>query len=172
LSENLSRRNFLRGSANKRTPLRPPWARPEAEFKKLCTGCNDCVEACPENIIFDRGGLPQISFRDGYCTFCGDCVKACDVGAFVAEAGCDNLSSCSAWSLRAHFDHRCIAANGTECRICGEQCEVGAIRFKPRRGGPPIPTIDAATCTGCGACVGPCPTGAIEVSGKGMGEPR
>ena len=34
----------------------------------------------------------------------------------------------------------------------------------PRRGGPPLAEIDAAACTGCGACVAPCPVAAISVA--------
>jgi len=160
----LSRRNFLRGAPRQTAPQRPPWALPEVDFRARCTDCNDCVEACPEGIIVNRANLPEIDFGQGGCTFCGDCVKACEAGAFVVPADCDNLSNCVPWSLRANFDHRCIAASGTECRICGEQCEVEAIRFKPRVGGPPIPMIDGIKCNGCGACVGPCPTRAIQVS--------
>lgn len=163
MTANLSRRSFLRGTAKRPATLRPPWARPEDEFRKLCTDCGDCAEACPEGIIVSLSEIPQIDFSAGYCTFCGDCVRACAEGAFVVEQTCDNLSNCPPWSLGASFDHRCIASQGTECRICGEQCEVEAIRFRPRRGGPPIPTIEGAVCTGCGACVGPCPSGAMQV---------
>ena len=38
-----------------------------------------------------------------------------------------------------------------------------AIRFSPRLGGPPRPEILDDRCTGCGACVRPCPVAALRV---------
>jgi ferredoxin len=43
-------------------------------------------------------------------------------------------------------------------------CEARAIAFPPRLGGCSLPQIDPARCTGCGACVAPCPTAAIEIA--------
>ena len=37
----------------------------------------------------------------------------------------------------------------------------GAIRFRPTLGGVSQPELDRAACTGCSACVAPCPTHAI-----------
>lgn len=58
----------------------------------------------------------------------------------------------------------CIARQGVFCRSCGERCDPGAIRFRPMIGRPPIPEIDAAACTGCGACVDVCPTHAVSLA--------
>ena len=55
----------------------------------------------------------------------------------------------------------CLAARRIECRVCGELCEAGAIRFRPTLGSVAQPVLDATTCTGCGDCVAPCPVGAI-----------
>lgn len=65
---------------------------------------------------------------------------------------------------RAEIDARCLAVKGVECRICGEHCDDGAIRFSPRPGGPPLPEVRREACTGCGACVAPCPVTAIRLA--------
>lgn len=63
----------------------------------------------------------------------------------------------------AEVDARCVAGKGVECRICGEHCDAGAIRFSPRPGGPPLPEVRREACTGCGDCVAPCPVQAIRL---------
>lgn len=154
-----SRRNFLRGRFSPRQgPLRPPWALAENDFLKACTRCGDCISACPTHVIINRdAGYPTIDFIDGECTFCGDCVTACTTGALLRAAGQ------APWPARALIDDHCLARQRVECRICGEQCAAGAIRFQLLAGGIATPQLDQERCTGCGACVGPCPVRAIVV---------
>ncbi|MBL8483559.1 MAG: 4Fe-4S binding protein, partial [Rhodocyclaceae bacterium] len=38
------------------------------------------------------------------------------------------------------------------------------IRFRPQRGGIFTPTLDAAACSGCGACYAGCPVAAISLA--------
>lgn len=57
----------------------------------------------------------------------------------------------------------CLAQQGVECRVCGERCDAGAIRFPPRRGQGAAPVIDATRCTGCGDCLGVCPVAALRL---------
>jgi ferredoxin-type protein NapF len=61
----------------------------------------------------------------------------------------------------------CLAQRGVECRICGEACDTGAIRFAPRPGGAAQPVLDLARCSACGDCVRPCPVGAVSVAARG-----
>lgn len=58
----------------------------------------------------------------------------------------------------------CLARRGVECRVCGEACEAGAIRFPPRRGGVAWPVVELQKCTACGDCAGPCPVAAVSVA--------
>lgn len=58
----------------------------------------------------------------------------------------------------------CLANRGVSCRCCEDACEVRAIRFRPRAGGVSLPRLDAATCTGCGACLSACPADAFQVA--------
>lgn len=65
--------------------------------------------------------------------------------------------------LRAVVGPACLAERGIECRLCGDGCDAGAIRFPPRRGGIAAPVIDAARCNGCGDCLSLCPSGALRL---------
>ena len=156
----LARRGFFRGRPRPRAEIRPPWALPESAFIDSCTRCNDCVSACPTGIIQPGdGGSPTLDCSRGECTFCGDCLTACKPVALVRPS-----PDTPAWTYRARLDAaRCLPSQGIECRICGEHCDARAIRFIPRLGGSPLPTLDPDTCTGCGACIAPCPAQALKI---------
>jgi len=62
---------------------------------------------------------------------------------------------------RARVTAACLARRGIECRLCGETCSVGAIRFRPRAGSPTQPHVDTGRCTGCGDCLPACPVAAL-----------
>ena len=153
-----SRRGFLRGRPRPRAEIRPPWSLPESAFIDRCTRCGDCLTACPQKILaVGDGGFPTVDFTRGECTFCGACAAACQPLALVRREGL------SAWPYKALVSDSCLPRSGIECRVCGDFCDVRAIRFAPRLGGSPLPAIDKDTCTGCGACVAPCPTAAITI---------
>jgi ferredoxin-type protein NapF len=153
-----SRRGFFRGRPRPKAEIRPPWALDEAAFIDACTRCNDCLGACPEHIVVaGDGGFPTVDFHRGECTFCGDCASACKPGALKRSEGGQP------WLLKAYIGPACLPAKGVECRICGDFCDARAIRFTPRLGGAPLPEIVAESCTGCGACVAPCPVAAVTI---------
>lgn len=153
------RRGFLRGRFAAPSPApaqRPPWARPEAEFIARCTRCDGCLTHCPTHIIVPRDGrYPGVDFSRGECTFCGECVRHCPSGALQQAEGA------VPWSLKARIGGDCLAYQGVECRVCGEACDARALRFQPALGRPAQPEIDLARCTGCGACLAPCPVQVI-----------
>ncbi len=161
MSVGLQRRDLLRGRIA-RPPiapaLRPPGAVEEALFATLCDGCAACVFACPEKVIrLDADHRPILSFGHGECTFCDACVKACPTGAIVAEGG-------RPWTALAEISGRCLAVGGVHCRSCGDACPTAALRFVPLADGRFLPLVDETACTGCGACVAPCPADAIAVA--------
>jgi len=153
-----SRRGFFRGRPRPQAEIRPPWALPEAGFSERCTRCNDCLTACPEQIIVSGdGGFPTIDFGRGECTFCGACASACKPLALL------RVDAQQPWPYKALIGPGCLPKHGVECRVCGDFCDVRAIRFAPRIGGSPLPEIDPEKCTGCGACVAPCPVTALTI---------
>jgi len=155
----LSRRGFFRGRPRPKAEIRPPWALPETEFIDRCTRCNDCLKACPTQIlIVGDGSYPTVDFSLGECTFCHDCVRSCQPKALLHHE-----PDQAAWPYKATIGEDCLPRQGVECRVCGDFCDARAIRFTPRLGGCAQPEIDAEKCTGCGACVAPCPVTAISI---------
>jgi ferredoxin-type protein NapF len=150
------RRAFLLGRSAVAAAVRPPWSLPEAEFIDRCTRCNDCLKACPNQIIvIGDGGFPSIDFSLGECTFCGDCVNACTAGAF-------DINTPAPWHLHIQIDDSCLASHQTFCMACIDACPEQAIRLR-YTAAVPVPEIDTSLCTGCGACLAPCPTQAISL---------
>ncbi|OOZ38606.1 ferredoxin-type protein NapF [Solemya pervernicosa gill symbiont] len=157
----INRRAFLRGDLSGRSvPVRPPWAVEETLFVDLCSRCDDCRKQCPESIIETESGFPKINFKRGECTFCGECVERCKTGALQPQAFAAHAQP---WQLKATISDACLAMRGVVCRSCGEQCDERAITFRPRIGGVSIPELDQQACSGCGACVAPCPVAALSV---------
>lgn len=156
-SARISRRAFLRGAPQAAAPVRPPWSLAEAEFTDRCTRCDDCATACPENIIV-RGaaGFPEVDFYRGECTFCGRCADACNAAAFGTR-------DAAPWRLRLTIRNDCLAHASVHCEVCRDACPTAALRFAPRVP-VPIPALDAARCSGCGACIASCPVSAISLT--------
>jgi ferredoxin-type protein NapF len=136
-----------------------PWT-DRARVFDLCVGCGDCVAACPESIVVTgRGGHPFVDFSSA-CTFCGACADACRHGVFDRERT-------PPWSAVAHVGAGCFEASGISCRACEDACDADALRFRPELDGLVTVFVDAAVCTGCGACVALCPPRAMEVVANG-----
>lgn len=155
-----ARRQFFKAKSGPRPDaIRPPWARTERDFLNLCRRGAECVETCPTGILaIAEGGYPVVQFTDGECTFCGRCVEACPSGALSRGNG-----DAAPWALMPRIAQACVAFKKVECRICAEACDTGAIRFQLQAGGVALPLVDPVQCSGCGACVAPCPTDAITL---------
>lgn len=153
---NQSRRRLF----NRRTSdaIRPPWSRDDIEFTDVCSRCDKCVQICETNIIVKGdGGFPEINFKDDACTFCKKCAEVCPEAIF-------NNTELQAWKITATVNHSCLANQGIWCQSCKDACDPRAISFKPAIGQAPHPDIDLDACTGCGACVSPCPNNAISIT--------
>jgi len=138
--------------------VRPPYAGSESLFQKVCVTCDSktCVASCDEKIIFiAEDGTPALNFTSSGCTFCEDCVEACEPNVL------DLAHSHNTQKLNATFSistQGCVAHNGVICFSCKEPCIDDAILFN----GMFNPVIDMDKCTGCGFCMGRCPTQAID----------
>lgn len=150
-----TRREFFFGQRNSNQSLHPLGALAAGDFHDACTRCSACEKACPEKIITPGdGGYPTLDFTKGGCTFCHSCIDACGTGALTSDAN---------WPYHAEVADSCLSLKAVQCRICQDQCDQQAIRFRLVTGGRAQPLIDEADCTGCGACVAPCPIQAISI---------
>ncbi|CCQ73120.1 ferredoxin-type protein NapF [Magnetospira sp. QH-2] len=158
---------FGRTGGRERAVVRPPWAVSEDRFTDLCDRCGDCFSACDEGILIKgAAGFPEVNFQKGECTFCGDCVTACKPRALQRD------EARAPWDLTLQITDKCLSTRGVTCRVCGDQCDTRALRFRLVVGGHALPEIEQTACTGCGACIGPCPVkGAIAlIPGQGATE--
>ena len=153
--EGFSRRGFL--TARPAPGFRP--LPPGASMATLaaCTGCGDCVAACPQQILLVAEGRVAVDFSLDECTFCGACATACPEPVFSDSRAMQHVAAIS---------DACLARQGVTCMSCRDACPEDAIRFIPRMGGPFLPDLSPAACTGCGACIAPCPADAIAMRQK------
>ncbi|WP_424831487.1 ferredoxin-type protein NapF [Ruegeria sp.] len=153
-----SRRAFLSAQLQRKNSnaIRPPGS--AAGFEELCSQCDDCAAACPENVIaIGSDGFPELVAANGPCTFCGACAQACPTQALDADL-------IPSWQWRARVEaSSCLSMNGVSCRICQDNCEQEAIRFRLQLGGRAEPTLNTELCSGCSGCVAACPAGAIAL---------
>jgi ferredoxin-type protein NapF len=154
----MDRRRFLRGKfQNTAQVLRPPWAIDERSFIERCTRCSACIEVCPTAILRKgEGGFPEVDFRLGECTFCEACVDQCPSQALSRTIS-------PPWPLKASLSEACLAQKSIVCMSCRDHCPEQAITLKPRVADVALPIIDTHRCNGCGACVAPCPSAAIQL---------
>lgn len=148
------RRAFLRAERSHGQP--PPWTDAD-RLATACTQCDACITACPEAILVcDGNGFPSVDFDRGECTFCTACASACRDGVFFDPP-------LPPWDIRAGASEDCLSRAGVVCQSCKDACGAGAIRFALAAGRVAVPMFDLERCTGCGACVSPCPVKAITV---------
>ncbi len=136
---------------------RPPGS-VERCFVDLCSKCGKCADTCPEDvIIIGTDGYPRFQPTDNPCTFCGECAQICPTEALQT----DHLPD---WQWRAALKaDDCLSMIGVSCRICQDNCEQNAIRFKLTTGGRAEPALDFEACNGCGICPSLCPVDAITL---------
>ena len=155
---NVFRKPSQRNKETSPLVVRPPYALGESFFQKECVSCDSkaCVASCDEEIIvIQADGTPMLSFAKSGCTFCEACADACEPNVL----GLENRHTSE--QLNATFrisTEGCVAHNGVICFSCKEPCIDDAILFN----GMFNPVIDTDKCTGCGFCVGRCPTQAID----------
>lgn len=138
----------------------PPGAIEKEKFFKKCTGCGDCIEACPYNTLFPvydsklEKNFPYLDPNMNACMMCFDfpCINACEENALKPLKKKETLKLGQAKPLIEH----CInTRTGKDtCNVCRTSCPVENVvsynkNFQPRF---------SKDCTGCGICVQACPT--------------
>lgn len=136
-----------------KSSTRPPYALLNETFEGCKTCEAMCVTACEENIIrLDDQKIPFLDFQTTGCSDCHKCLEACipnvlnDPNRFIQGHAKITMMNC-------------MSHHGTICFSCKEPCLENAIVFK----GMLHPIILPEKCTGCGYCIGVCPSGAIEM---------
>lgn len=138
-------------------PQRMPWLVDEQAFIADCSRCNKCIDVCETTIIVNgEGGFPEVDFNKGECTLCEKCADVCPEPLFTPRNE-------KPWNQIAKINDKCLSLQGIECRVCGENCEYAAIKFRLQVGGSAKPTLNESDCTGCGGCIKPCPANAIDI---------
>ncbi|MCW9012156.1 MAG: ferredoxin-type protein NapF [Gammaproteobacteria bacterium] len=160
MAKRINRMQFLRGDFEGEGAFRPPWAIAENTFTDICDRCDQCLKACPLNIIKPGiAGFPEIDFSRGGCDFCESCAQACPTQALhITDSNIE-----MPWQHIANVKTSCLSENGVVCRCCGDVCEMHAIRFKLVVGGSALIDLNTEECNGCGECVSVCPVQAIEM---------
>ena len=138
--------------------VRPPYGSLESLFQSKCPECESqsCVTSCEEEIILIRSDkTPMLNFSKKGCTFCDACAEACEANVLSLE---NHTTSEHINALFRISTEGCVAHHGVICFSCKEPCIDDAILFN----GMFNPVIDDKKCTGCGFCLGRCPTQAIS----------
>lgn len=144
--------------------IRPPYALNEVEFLLACTRCDDCVKACPHDVVFKLSaklgagviGTPALALLTRGCHLCSDwpCVTACTTGALslpvVEKEQQDDPEPVPLPRLaKVMLDEQtCLPFSGPECGACVPDCPVpGALILNQEK-----PYIVPDLCVGCGLC--------------------
>jgi len=165
--------------------IRPPGSVEESDFLKKCIKCDQCINACPTNVLqpatFEEAGVeglwtPVMNFHIGHCQLkCTLCSEVCPTGAIRRITVEEKLGK-GAYEAAgpvvlgtAFFDKgRCLPhAMQTPCVVCEEVCPVSpkAIQtedeeIKDVRGEIVVlnkPFLVPELCIGCGICENECP---------------
>lgn len=165
--------------------IRPPGSIEEGEFLSKCIKCDQCINACPTNVLqpatFEEAGLealwtPVMNFDIGHCQLkCTLCSEVCPTGAIrkiTVEEKLGKGEFVEAGPIRlgtAFYDvGRCLPhAMEIPCVVCEEVCPVSpkAIQTKDVEAKDVFgnivvlnkPFIVPDLCIGCGICQNECP---------------
>lgn len=159
------------------TKIVPPGAHSIDDFEQHCTGCQLCVQNCPNEVLRPSLNLntlmqPEMSYERGYCRpECNNCAEVCPTGAIRHISLPEKVSTqigTAIWLRR-----NCVViTDDVECGNCARHCPNGAIQMVPINvndaNSHKIPVVNAERCIGCGACENLCPArpySAIYVEG-------
>ncbi len=136
----------------------PPGAITDSKFENLCTGCEDCINACPYNVLFPvmspkyKKNIPYLDPNVKACMLCKDwpCIDSCEVKALMPL----KKKNPNIGKAKGFFQY-CVNSKINEqvCSACKDSCPVkSAVKFHINQ------PIFQKNCVGCGICVQACPT--------------
>ncbi len=132
------------------TSIRPPFAVSEDIFSTACTGCGDCIAACPFEVLFKlpEDGAPAMDLLKRGCHLCSEwpCVNACETGALeFREQHTPHPRLSKVW---INTD-TCLPYSGPECGACRDVCPIeGALIWSDGI----RPVVEHQRCSGCALC--------------------
>ncbi len=146
--------------------IRPPGARPEADFLTRCLRCGQCMKVCPTNGLqptwmnngFEGIFSPALQSRIGPCEpECNACGHVCPTEAIIPLPLADKRQAKIGTAVV--YPELCLAwAENRSCVVCQEVCPYGAIKIQSQQGNSiPVPVITQTRCYGCGFCEKHCP---------------
>jgi len=165
--------------------LRPPFAINELEFLLACTRCNDCVEACPHDVIFNlstkvgirAAGTPALDLINKGCHLCEDwpCVSVCSPNALTVPeyktGSTDESETATSETSASEMEEKHntptpkLARVTIDINAClpynGPECGACIDSCPVDRAlmlDMVRPIIDSALCSGCGLCREACIT--------------
>ncbi len=145
-------------------PLRPPGARDEQDFLAHCIRCQQCIAACPTDVLRVGPpaaglsmGTPHVVARDLPCDLCLGrdemrCIPACPTDALKPLARREDVRM----GVAVIDDATCLPFVGVSCKACWHACPFAKQAITFNRLGRPRVVQDA--CVGCGLCEYACLT--------------
>lgn len=133
---------------NSRLADRPPFAAEEHLFLVACTGCGDCIQACPHNLIQIQRQKAVLELDYMSCSLCGKCAESCSTNAL-------NIAFKRDTELRPSFSSECLVKQGQFCTMCQDKCPQQAISENL--------VVNDELCNGCGECKISCFLSAIQL---------
>ena len=160
------------------TPIKPAGSVSLENFSSRCTGCQLCVQVCPNDVLRASSKLdtimqPEMSYERGYCRpECTKCSEVCPAGAITKVTR--EQKTAIQIGHAVWIGRNCVPLrDGVTCGNCAKHCPSGAItmmHYDPEdTTSPMIPSINTEKCIGCGACEHVCPArpfSAIFVEGN------
>ena len=160
------------------TPIKPAGSISLDNFSSRCTGCQLCVQVCPNDVLrasskLDTFMQPEMSYERGYCRpECTKCSEVCPAGAITKVTR--EQKTAIQIGHAVWIGRNCVPLrDGVTCGNCAKHCPSGAItmmHYDPEDAASPmIPSINTERCIGCGACEHVCPArpfSAIFVEGN------
>lgn len=157
----------------RKMPVIPAGAQGLSHLADHCTGCQLCIQNCPEGLLTASTNLqrfmqPELNFDNGYCpVWCHNCGEVCPTGAILPLDDAEK-SSVKIGTAKVRMKMCISASKDVDCGNCARHCPTGAIEMtKITRDGRErlMPVVYAERCIGCGACEYHCPVGSVESLG-------